>query len=366
MVLSLARPGCARMRVGWERIEDMKTRGGRCVSAQCTTLVLNTLHFLLFSFAIVSGSFLAVETITAQTLPLQKVRIAYASSGINYADIFLAKEKGFYREEGLEPQFIQMNSGIAITAGISGELDGQASIGSAIRALQRGAPLRVVAVTLRRPLYWLVDRPEYRSVKDLKGKVLGVSTIGGSQHNRAKAMLAMGGLDPDKDITSMQINDQTMQLQALVSNAVQVIALSPPWVAVARDKFKMNILDSALEKFAGIDSGLAVPLKLLQDKPDQVKKMLRARAKGNRTFLENEREGSEFLARIYGVDAKTALESYRASMPAFTRTGIPTDAEIKEHLANDAQALKLPEPVHPSKIFDFSLQSDVLRELGIK
>jgi hypothetical protein len=53
-------------------------------------------------------------------------------------------------------------------------------------------------------------------------------------------------------------------------------------------------------------------------------------------------------------------------MPAFTRTGIPTDAEIKEHLANDAQTLKLPEPVHPSKIFDFGLQSDVLRELGIK
>jgi hypothetical protein len=53
-------------------------------------------------------------------------------------------------------------------------------------------------------------------------------------------------------------------------------------------------------------------------------------------------------------------------MPAFTRTGIPTDAEIKEHLANDAQALKLPEPVNPSKIFDFSLQREVNRELGVK
>ena len=344
----------------------MKTRGARRLPTQGMPFQFKTLYLLLFLFAVASRFILAVETITAQTLPLQKVRIAYASSGINYADIFLAKEKGFYREEGLEPQFIQMNSSIAITAGISGELDGQASIGSAIRALQRGAPLRVVAVTLRRPLYWLVVRPEYRSVKDLKSKVLGISTIGGSQYNRARAMLAMGGLDPDKDITSIQINDQTMQLQALVSNAVQVIALSPPWVAVARDKFKMNVLDSALEKFAGIDSGLAVPLKLLQDMPDRVKKMLRARAKGNRYFLENEREGSEFLARIYGVDTKTALESYRASMPAFTRTGIPTDAEIKEHLANDAQALKLPEPVHPSKIFDFTLQTDVLRELGIK
>jgi len=157
-----------------------------------------------------------------------------------------------------------------------------------------------------------------------------------------------------------------MQLQALVTNSIQITALSPPWVAVARDKFKMNILDSALERFAGIDSGLVVSLKLLQEKPDLVKKILRARAKGNRFYLDNEREGSEYLARLYKVDIKAALESYRASKPAFTNTGIPTDDEIKEHLANDAQALKLPEPVAPSKIVDFSFQKDVLRELGIK
>jgi len=295
----------------------------------------------------------------AQT-SLQRVRIAYSSSGVNYVDLFLGKEKGYFREEGLEPQLIQMSSNIAITANIAGELDGQAAIGSAIRAIQRGAPLRVVVVTLRRPLFWLVVRPEFRSVKELKGKVLGISTIGGSQHLRAKGMLVAGGLDAEKDVTSIQINDQTMQLQALVNNSVQITALSPPWVAVARDKFKMNILDSALERFAGIDSGLVIPLKLLQEKPDLVKKILRARAKGNRFYLENERDG------LYKVDIKTALESYRASKPAFTSTGIPTDDEIKEHLANDAQVLKMPEPVPASKIVDFSLQRDVLRELGIK
>jgi ABC-type nitrate/sulfonate/bicarbonate transport system substrate-binding protein len=259
-----------------------------------------------------------------------------------------------------------MSSNIAITASIAGELDGQAAIGSAIRAIQRGAPLRVVAVTLRRPLFWLVVRPEYRSVRELKGKVLGISTIGGSQHLRAKGMLAAGGLDAEKDITSIQINDQTMQLQALINNSVQITALSPPWVAVARDKFKMNILDSALERFAGIDSGLVVPLKLLQEKPDLLKKILRARAKGNRYYLENEREGSEFLARLYKVDFKTALESYRASKPAFTSNGIPTDDEIKEHLATDAQILKLPKPFSPSEIVDFTLQTEVMKELGLK
>jgi NitT/TauT family transport system substrate-binding protein len=303
---------------------------------------------------------------TVAQAPGQKVRIAYSSTGVNYVDLFLGKEKGYFREEGLEPQLIQMSSNLAITANIAGELDGQAAIGSAIRAIQRGAPLRVVVVTLRRPLFWLVVRPEYRSVKELKGKVLGISTIGGSQHLRAKGMLAAGGLDAEKDITSIQINDQTMQLQALISNSVQITALSPPWVAVARDKFKMNILDSAMERFAGIDSGLVVSLKMLQEKPDLVKKILRARAKGNRYYLENEREGSEFLARLYKVDFKIALESYRASKPAFTGNGIPTDDEIKEHLAADAQILKLPKPLAPSEIADFTLQREVMKELGLK
>jgi NitT/TauT family transport system substrate-binding protein len=324
-------------------------------------MIASRTWLLLISLFVFGG----VESLAAQTPP-QRIRLAYSSSGINYVDLFLGKDKGFFGEEGLEPQFIQMSSSIAITAGIAGEVEGQASVGSAIRAIQRGAPLRVIVVTLRRPLFWLVVRPEYRSVKELKGKVLGISTIGGSQHMRAKGMLALGGLDPERDITSVQINDQTTQLQALVSNTVQITALSPPWVAVARDKFKMNILESAMDRFAGIDSGLAVPAKILQEKPELVKKILRARAKGNRYFLENEREGSEFLARLYRTDFHTALESYRASMPAFTRTGIPTDEEIKEHLAADAQILKLPEPVPPAKIFDFSLQREVLRELGIK
>lgn len=298
--------------------------------------------------------------------PLQTVRISYSSTGINFMDLFLGKDKGYFRDEGLDLQFIQVAANIAINAGLSGELDGLASIGSAIRAIQRGAPLRVLAVNLRRPLYWLVARPEYRSIKDLKGKMLGINTIGGSQHLRAKGLLALGGLDADKDITSIQVSDQTRQIQALLGNSIQVAALSPPWNIVARDKFKMRLLDSSMDKFAGIESGLAVPAQLLQEKRELVKKILRARARGSRQFMENERDSADLLARLYRIDVNTALESYRSSKPAFTHNGIPTDDEIREHLAADAQVLKLPKPAAPNEIFDFTLQKEILRELGVK
>jgi ABC-type nitrate/sulfonate/bicarbonate transport system substrate-binding protein len=320
------------------------------------------LKIILFTGALVAVFFAA--PVCAQSL--QRVRIAYASSGLNYADLFLAKDKGFFREEGIEPQLIQMSSNIAITATMAGEIDGQASVGSALRAMQRGAPLRVVTVTLRRPLYWLVVRSELRSIKELKGKTAAVSSVGGSQQLRAKGMLAAGGLDPDKDVTYVQISDQATQLQALVSNSVQITALSPPWVAVARDKFKMNVLDSALERFAGVDSGLAVPIKFLQENRELLKRILRARARGNRLYLDNEQEAVDLVARLYRVDQKTALDSVRAARPAFTTNGIPRDEEIKEHLAVDAQMLKLPKPASPAELFDFSVQREVIRELGLK
>jgi ABC-type nitrate/sulfonate/bicarbonate transport system substrate-binding protein len=297
---------------------------------------------------------------------LQKVTLSYSSSGITSIEFFIAKEKKFFQEEGLEPLLVQMSANTAIAAGVTGELTGLSSIGSAIRAIQRGAPLRVVSVSLRRPIFWLVTRPEYRSVKDLKGKVLATATIGGSQHTAAKKMLTLGGLDPDKDLTTIAGGEESRHLQGLVANTVQVAAISPPWVLLARDKYKMNVLDSAVDKYASIQNGLTMGVKTLQEKPDLVKKLLRAKAKAALTFQQNEREVSEMLAKMWNTDLAIALESYRLSKPAFTGTGIPTDDEIKEYLALDAQILKLPQPASASSVFDFTLQREVNKELGIR
>jgi ABC-type nitrate/sulfonate/bicarbonate transport system substrate-binding protein len=108
-----------------------------------------------------------------------------------------------------------MSANLAISAGIAGEIDVLGSIGSAIRSIQRGAPLRVISVTWRRPLFFLVARPEYGGIKDLKGKTMGIVTFGGSQHTTAKRMLALGGLNADKELTAIQVGEESVLLQAL-------------------------------------------------------------------------------------------------------------------------------------------------------
>jgi ABC-type nitrate/sulfonate/bicarbonate transport system substrate-binding protein len=301
----------------------------------------------------------------AQSAP-ERIRISYSSGGMTSIDLFIARDKKYFQDQKLNAELVRMSANLAITAGISGDIDVLGSIGSAIRSIQRGAPLRVVSVTLRRPLFFLVARPEYGSSKDLRGKTMGIVTFGGSQHTTAKRMLALGGLSADKELTSIQVGEESVLLQALTTNAIQVAAISPPYAQIAKDKFNMKILETSTDKFASIQNGAAVNVKMLQEKPEFLKRFLRARSQANKYFMEREKEASELLATIWKSDYKIANDSYRASKAAFTGTGIPTEEEIKEYLALDAQILGLAQPVAVSSVFDFTLQREVNKELGIK
>jgi len=301
----------------------------------------------------------------AQSAP-ERIRISYSSGGMTSIDLFIAQERKFFQQQNLNAELIRMSANLAISAGIAGEIDVLGSIGSAIRSIQRGAPLRVVSVTLRRPLFFLVARAEFGSIKDLKGKTMGIVTFGGSQHTTAKRMLAIGGLNADKDLTAIQIGEESVLLQALMSNSIQVAAISPPYAQIAKEKFAMKILETSTDKFASIQNGAAVNVKMLHERPEFLKRFLRARAQANKYFMEREKEASELLAGIWKSDYKIANDSYRASKPAFTGTGIPTEDEIKEYLALDAQILGIAQPAAPSSIFDFTLQREVNKELGLR
>jgi ABC-type nitrate/sulfonate/bicarbonate transport system substrate-binding protein len=296
----------------------------------------------------------------------ERIRISYSSGGMTSIDLFIARDKKYFQDQKLNAELIRMSANLAITAGISGEIDVLGSIGSAIRSIQRGAPLRVISVTLRRPLFFLVGRPEFASIKDLKGKTMGIVTFGGSQHTTAKRMLALGGLNADKELTSIQVGEESVLLQALTTNSIQVAAISPPYAQIAKEKFNMRILETSTDKFASIQNGAAVHVKTLQEKPEYLRRFLRARAQANKYFMDREKEASELLANIWKSDYKIANDSYRASKAAFTGTGIPNDDEIKEYLALDAQILGLAQPVAPASVFDFTLQREINKELGIR
>jgi ABC-type nitrate/sulfonate/bicarbonate transport system substrate-binding protein len=299
--------------------------------------------------------------------PAEKIVITYPSRSIASIDLYIAQERGFFRQEGLQADLVQVRGNIAVTAILSGDAHAVNNVGTIIRAMERSdIPAKVVSQSLKKNLFWLVAKPDVKSIADLKGKTFGTTTFGGAQHLAAARLFQKAGLDPDKDITVVIGGDVPAQLQSLVGGVIQVAALSPPTVIVARDRFKLKILGTTIDDLPNLQNGLAVPEKLLREKRDLVKRILRARSKANRYFFENERGASEVLATYLRVDLPVAAESYRLARPAFTTNGIPTDKEVEEFLKADAELLKLREPVPAAKLFDFGLQREVNQELGIK
>lgn len=298
---------------------------------------------------------------------LDRIVITYPSRSIASVDLYIAQERGFFRQEGLLAEVVQVRGNIGVTALLSGDAHAINNVGTIIRAMERtDLPAKVVTQSLKKNLFWLVTKPEVRSLGELKGKVFGTTTLGGSQHLAALRLLQKAGLDPDKDITVVIGGDVPAQLQSLVSGVIQLAALSPPTVILARDKFKLKIHGSTLEDVPNLQNGLAFSEKLLRERRDLVKRILRARARAHRYFWDNERGTAEVLANYLKVDLPVALESYRLARPAFTANGLPTDKEVDDFLRADAEVLKLREPVPATKIFDFSLQREVNQELGIK
>ena len=298
---------------------------------------------------------------------LDRIVITYPSRSIASVDLYIAQERGFFRQEGLLADVVQVRGNIGVTALLSGDAHAVNNVGTVIRAMERSdLPVKVITQSLKKNLFWLVTKPEVKSLSELKGKIFGTTTFGGAQHLAAARLLQKAGLNPDKDITVVIGGDVPAQLQSLVSGTIQLAALSPPTVILARDKFKLKIHGSTLEDLPNLQNGLAFTEKMLREKRELVRRILRARSRAHRYFWENERGSAEVLANYLKVELPIALESYRLARPAFTTNGLATEKEVEDFLRADAEVLKLREPVPAARIFDFSLQKDVNQELGIK
>jgi TRAP-type uncharacterized transport system substrate-binding protein len=133
-----------------------------------------------------------------------KVRFSVAAVTGSYMDEFVAIEKGYHRDEGLTVEMIRAGGGIATQALIAGDLHFSTSAGSALSAMLRGAEIKVVYTNIDRPGYQVWSgQPEIKSLKDLIGKKIGVTSRGDTQELSVACSCANMG--------SMQIPSSTFR-----------------------------------------------------------------------------------------------------------------------------------------------------------
>ena len=294
-----------------------------------------------------------------------KVRLSVSSLDAAFLTPAVAVKRGFFKEEGIEPEVIRMNANVSITALSTGDIDYTTIFGSVVRAAIRGLPVRVVASFLDSPTQMLVARSEFKSVKDLKGKTLGVSSFGATADVAARLMLKVSGVDPEKEMKIIALGADQARFTALREGIVDVIVISPPADVEGR-KLGFQVLARAYELFKFPFVGLGANLKKLSEKPEEAKRVIRALIKANR-FIRGSRDGAIQVLMEWGRTSKeNAATSYDSVIKVFNGDGsIPEDG-LQSVIESAAKEAKISRQILFNEVADFGPLREAQRELGIK
>ena len=146
--------------------------------------LVGVLSFLL-------ACFVAVLPASAQTP--RKVIIGVSNpDNVTFFPLYYAKEAGYFREQGLEPQLIVMNSDLAVKALVTGDVDYAASTASVAKAAALGFPVKIIVSFFNGTDFSLVSKPEIKVPGDLKNKIVAVSRFGSAADFDARGANASG------------------------------------------------------------------------------------------------------------------------------------------------------------------------------
>jgi ABC-type nitrate/sulfonate/bicarbonate transport system substrate-binding protein len=318
-------------------------------------------QFLTLALTLLTASVIAKEAAGAAAAE-EKVRFSVAAVTGSYMDEFVAIEKGYHREEGLAVEMIRAGGGIATQALIGGDLHFSTSAGSALSAMLRGAEIKVVYTNIDRPGYQLWSaRPEIKSLKDLIGKKIGVTSRGDTQELSVRLLLRKHGINANS-VAYIAVGFGGTRLAALQAGTVDAVPLGAGDFAQLKEPKGHMLGDTEKEiRFAYV--GLAVSSRLLSRQPNLVERFLRAVIKG-REYARRYREQTIPILGKYTQRKREFNElDYDSTLPVLTAEGWVSDDILKEDVAMRAELVGVPPPADYAKFFDYSVAKKIYGDL---
>ena len=203
-------------------------------------------------------------------------RVGFPSLATGFAPSWVAADKGIWRKHGIDVELIFLRGGSrTVSALIGGSVD--FIIGSDLgitTAILQGAALTRVGVTTNTLGYSMVSQPAIKSVRDLKGKVIGITPGRDAAYARVVKLLRDSGMDPNKDVSYLSVGDggPAARVAALSSGVIHATMFTPPSDMIS-EKAGMRILTKI--DVANIGGGLNTSTAVLQKSRPQLLRFLR-------------------------------------------------------------------------------------------
>src|SRR5262245_378715 len=294
-----------------------------------------------------------------------KIRIGYPSPVVGHIPLPLAQKKGFLKEQDIDAEIVRIPSPASLAALVNGDIDYYSAITPVVGAVIRGLPVKVVACSVTGSQDVLVARPELKSVKELKGKTIAVSTPGATPTAITRLVLKHFGLDPEKDVKLLHLGGVDSRLVAMKQGLADAYSLGPPFDYLAK-KEGFVVLARAYELFSYPNVGLTANVKKISEKPDEIKRVIKAGLKANR-YIQQNREGTiQFLTEWQKVNSELALATYESVVKSFSEDGnIPEDG-LRLIIEEGKKSAKVNREISLGDVADITILKAAQRELGIK
>ena len=312
-------------------------------------------------FLILLASLLSVSTAAA----VDRIRIAVSNPNMPNLTVAMAQQKGFFKDENIEVEIIRMNPNVAVTALATGDIDYCQLFGAVVGGAIAGLPVRIVAGYLDNWPMTLIAQPELKSLKDLKGKTLGISSFGATPDVAARMMIRQSGIDPEKDIKVLALGSDAARLTALKARVVDVVVISPP-ADTQMEKQGYRILARAYELFSFPYLGLGTHTRKIKEKPDEIRRVIKATIRANRAIRDNRDEAVRTLIGWGKVEKEFAYASYDALRNLFNNDGAVPEDGLKLVIEQTRRSNKVTREVAASDVVDLSFLREAQAELGIK
>jgi NitT/TauT family transport system substrate-binding protein len=294
-----------------------------------------------------------------------KIRISYPSASIASLALFAAQQWKIFEQNGLEVESIQMRSQAANAAAASGDVHYVAGVGpNSVAATLRGLPSKAVWFASEQLVYSIVARPEFKSLKELRGKRIAVTGLGGTSEVVLRIGLEAAGENP-KDFVIIGLGAAQL-MSGLESGSIEAGNFNPPLLYFAKRKGFRELLDVGAHAQMPL-GGLTASNVSIQNRAAELKRVIRSMQIARRTLLQSKEKSVDFIMRTIKVDRETAEDSFEDYRRTSSGSGVPS-REGMEQIVKSLQMLGqfTGRKVAFEEIADARIAREVAKEIGYK
>lgn len=316
--------------------------------------------------AILGSALLVGATDLQAQTALRKVRVSIPGANVTYLPFYAAKHNGYYKEEGLEVEFIQMPANLASTAVLTGDIDYNGAVTGVVGAAVKGQPIKAVIFTMRSPAQGLMAKLEIKDLRQLKGAKIGVSSPGATTDLATRYILRGQGFEFGRDYSIVYVATEPGRLAALETGVIDAAMLSVPENILARQK-GFNELAFSGDFIEFPQNGFGTSNKKIKENPEEVYGMVRATLRGL-MFVSNKKNKDtslDIIMKNWAVKSRAlAGEMYDYMERAMLRDGSVNMNGLQALVDQQRASAKVTEPVNAAQVIDYSFVEKARKELG--